>query len=84
LIQLAAGFHHVTHTGRYHGAVASWSEAHRKLAGFAGEVHGVLVDKLRLRLSDLIDRAAAVEGGTPAKQAFAEGAFFMLEARLEP
>jgi predicted metal-dependent hydrolase len=71
LIQAAAAFHQVTHTGRWHGAVRNLDDALAKLERYRPRYGGVDVEALCERL------ARAREACTAAR--FEEALFFEIE-----
>lgn len=63
LIQMAAAFHHVFHTGRWSAACRLFEQAREKLVGFSPRYMGLKVDDIVERLEQCRAAAARVEVG---------------------
>lgn len=72
LIQLAAGLHHLTQTGRWHAAARMFDEAQKKLEAFRPRHAGIDVDDLIARVERL--------GHAAREERQDEGLFFELRA----
>jgi hypothetical protein len=76
IIQTAAAFHHVTHTGRFGGARKLFEEARKKLELFRPRYGGLDVDALLARVTRLRDVADEIDRGV--RRGFDPALFFEL------
>lgn len=63
LIQMAAAFHHVYHTGRWPAACRLFEQSREKLAGYRPRYMGLNVDEIVERLEMCREAAAGVNSG---------------------